>query len=187
MQNKRGMTIVEILVSIALISAILIFLMQLFLNMRTVANQSKTSLEYEMLNANIIKAVGSDIEKYTVYQVEKVDENAVRITFNEYRSTSLSERISKVLKVYEGVNTTYISYAYDATNLTGQERSEAVIREVPPGSILDEDSKVQLIPSTYVIDIDQDIFEIKVPLSTEKGVIYDINIFGIIENDDNIH
>ncbi len=181
MLNKRGMTVVEIIVSIALISVVLIFLMKIFINLRGVTNQSKTDLNYEMLAANVIKAVGKDINKYTVYKVERLDEHSIRITFNDYRPTSLDERISKVLKVYESGDKLFISYAYDSETLTGGERSEAVIREIPDKSILDETTRVQLKPSKDIFKDDKDIFEIKIPLSTDKSVVYDINIFGVIE------
>lgn len=184
MRNKRGMTVVEIIVSIALISVVLIFLMKIFINLRGVTNQSKTDLNYEMLAANVIKAVGKDINKYTVYKVERLDEHSIRITYNDYRPTSLDERISKVLKVYESGDKFFISYAYDSENLTSGERSEAVIREIPDKSILDDTTRVQLKPSKDIFKDDKDIFEIKIPLSTDKSVVYDINIFGVIEKND---
>lgn len=180
MQNKKGMTIVEIIVSIVLISIVLVFLMQLFLNLRGVTYQSQIDIDYEILAANIIKAVGKDIENYTVYKLERLDEKSVRIIFNEYRPTELAERITKILKIYEIDGKVFISYSYDSENLTSQERSDSIIRELPKNSILDDATQIKLNPSQDIFETNEEIFEIKIPISTDKSVIYDINIYGVI-------
>lgn len=178
--NKKGVTMVEVIVSVALISIVLIFLMGLFIKMRGVYNQSKIKADYEMINGLIIKAVGEDIENYGLKSVKYKDSNkkdALIFTFNEFRPTQLSSRIQKVLKVYFKNNTYYISYTYEADitpNITSAERVTGVIREIPDDVIID--------PTNYISLTNKgSINKIKVPLSDSKGNIYDINIYGISE------
>ena len=180
--NKKGMSMVEIIVSIVLISIVLIFLMTLFLKVRTTYNQSKIQADYDILVSNVIKAIGNDIENYGLKSVEyeKINEkentDAVVLTFNTFRTTNLSENITKVLRVYFENNKFYISYSYEAKytqNMTSTERVTNVVREIPDDVILDKDGYVKL----EKLD---DFVKLKVPMSDKNGNIYDINIYGII-------
>ena len=185
--NKKGMTMMEIIVSIALISIVLIFLMNLFIRVRGTYNQSKIQSDYDMLVANIIKAVGNDIDTYGLRSIEYETpgkKDALILTFNTFRPYNLSERIRKVLRVYFKDNKFYISYAYETDytdNITSNERVTGVIREIPPDVVIDSSNYIEL--TTKNINPDRAI-EIKIPMATAKGNIYDINIYGIIEADE---
>lgn len=190
--NKKGMTLVEVIVSISLISLVLIFLMGLFINIRGTYNRSKIQSDYEILNANIIKAVGDDIENYGLYSVEYLDptKSAVVLTYDEFRPTNLSERIKKVLRVYFDKNKYFISYAYESDSsfgatstsvtkdITSEERITSVIRPIPDDVILDSKNYITLEKKSETTG--EAIIKIKIPLANEKGNIYDINIYGVI-------
>lgn len=192
--DKKGMTLVEIIVSLALISIVLIFLMNLFIKVRGTYNQSKIQSDYEILTSNIIKAVGDDIENYGLYSVEYENtsaKSAVILTFDEFRPTKLSERIKKVLRVYYKNNHYYISYSYESSsspestlasrtdNITSKERVTSNIRPIPTDVVIDSNKYINL--ETKSESDGSKIIEINIPLANEKGNIYDINIFGIIK------
>lgn len=193
--DKKGMTLVEIIVSIALISLVLIFLMGLFIKVRGTYNQSKIQSDYEILVANIVKSVGDDIENYGLYSVEYENaskKDALILTFDEFRPTKLSERIKKVLRVYFRNNKYYVSYSYESTssynsttssrtnNITSEERLTSNIRPIPADIVIDSDNYINL--EKKVESDGSAIVKINIPLSTAKGNIYDINIFGTIRN-----
>lgn len=182
--NKKGMTMMEIIVSIALISIVLVFLMNLFLKVRETYMQSKIQANYDMLVANIIKAVGNDIDTYGLRSVEYETpgkKDAIILTFNTFRPYHLSERIKKVLRIYFRNNTYYISYAYEAEytdNINSNERVTSIVREIPPDVVIDSSNYIEL--ESKNINPDK-IVEIKIPMSNARGSVYDINIYGIIE------
>lgn len=187
--NNKGMTMTEVMVSIALISIVLIFLMNLFLKVRGLYNQSKIRSDYEILSSAIINAVGSDIDKYGIYSVEYLekieDENGIaseiKFTFDSYRPTKLSERIEKILRVeYKDVGNQrdyYISYSYQNPDITSEERVTNIIRLAPEDSVVGRKDKLIDFKEASIEDIN--LIDIKIPLTDDKGNIYDININGI--------
>lgn len=193
--NKKGMTLVEVIVSIALISLVLVFLMGLFLKVRGTYNQSKIQSNYEILVSIIIKSVGDDIEKYGLYSVEYEDEakkDALIITYDAFRETQLSERIRKILRVYFKDNRYFISYAYESEasfnstfnsrtdNITSAERITNNIRPIPNDAVIDEKKYINM--EKKLEPDGSSIIKINIPISNAKGNIYDINIYGTIMN-----
>ncbi len=181
MKNNRGTTLIEIALSIGLISIVLIFLMNLFLNVRNTYNQSKIQADYNTIVSTITNAIGSDIEEYgvkSVSYISGIDNNGgILITYNDYRPTKLSENIQKVLSVKRDGNNYSISYAYNSSyteNITSSERVTNVVRTLPEDSVLNTSNliKLEFLGDTAV--------KIKIPLSDEQGNIYDINIYGLL-------
>ena len=55
--NKKGMTLVEIIVSIVLVSIILIFVTRLLITVNGLYKKSKLEVDFEVLNTLLIDAV----------------------------------------------------------------------------------------------------------------------------------
>lgn len=180
--NKKGMTLVEIIVSLGLIAIVLTFLLNLFISVRGTYNTSKIQADYDIITATLIKTIGDDIENYGLRTVERISTakngSAVILTFDAYRPSKLSERIRKVLKVYQDTRGHYfISYAYDSKytqNITSKERITNVARELPEDVIIDtrENIKINKLGNKAV--------EIKIPISNSRGTNYSINVYGLI-------
>lgn len=182
--NKRGISMVEMIVSIALISVVIIFLMNLFLNIRMTYNLSKTASNYEIVVSSIIKAVGSDIEKYGLYDV-KTGEDSLTLIYDDYRPTKLSERIQKVIRVTKSDNDIYtISYGYEkdtTVDMTSSERVTNVKRDLPEGATMADSNLIEL-DKIYNNTSSKVIVDIKIPIYDENGNNYSINIDGIKPN-----
>lgn len=200
MKNNRGVTLIEIIASLALISIIIIFLINLFLSVRLTYSNSKTKTEYEIINSTIIKAVAHDIEKYKLYDYTidncignecEPQNNSITLVYDEFREAKLNERKTKELKIEQKDNGTYyISYKYkvepnkDAsgniiiddktgepiTYLTSSEKSENVYKQIPKVSSPPQLSVKKLSGTNYI--------EISIPLKDEKGNSYDIHIYA---------
>ncbi len=103
MKNKKGITIVEMLVSLALISIVLGFLLQLLLQLRDLDDKSLSKLEYEEKIAVAVNYIQDRIkdekdcqfnnygnnftitcsEPYPVeLKVEKIDDRSIQVTNN---------------------------------------------------------------------------------------------------------
>ena len=188
--KKRGVTIIEIIVSLALISIVLIFLINLFLQIRSTYILSKTETDFGTISSTFIKAIGDDIETYGLKNVEyKAGVNnyaSLIITFKEYRPTKLSENIKKVLKVYELGNDYYVSYTYDTSvledkNLSSAERLTNIVRELPSSAVLNTDMfiSVDKLETSKI-----DAVQISLPIANKDGNTYDIIVSGIIEEEE---
>lgn len=181
--NKRGMTLVEVIVSLALIAIVLVFLMNLFINVRGTYNKSKIQADYDIITATIDKSVGDDIEKYGLldvdYDINTSDGSKVVFTFKAYRPSNLSERIQKVLKIYDDAKGNYyVSYAYDSNitkYITGKERITNVARQLPEDVILNAGEYIK------IVRLSDKAVEIKIPIQNSKGTDYSMNIYGLLK------
>ncbi len=80
MKNKKGFTMVELIVSIALISIVLIFLLRLLLTIRDMDDKSLNMIEYEEKTSLIIKKIQSDIKDVSNCTMSK--NSPTRVTLN---------------------------------------------------------------------------------------------------------
>ena len=62
--NKKGVTLVELVVSISLISIVLVFLLRLLIQLREIDDKSLKMLEYQEKTSLIIKYVQDEIKDY---------------------------------------------------------------------------------------------------------------------------
>ena len=157
--NKKGMTLVEIIVSIVLVSIILIFVTRLLITVNGLYKKSKLEVDFEVLNTLLIDAVSTDINRYGVNKIETDGNKSVIITFNAYRESNLSEHIMKRL------------------SLTSDERARNFVRKVPDGAIIDEANFVQ-----YNSFNNSGLNELRVKMLASNGNDFTSNIyFKIVE------
>lgn len=170
--NKKGMTLVEVIVSIVLVSIILIFITKLLISVNSLYKKSKLEVDYEVLNALLIDAISTDIKKYGVNEIN-VTNNAVTITFNSYRESKLDEPIKKRLSLTSDAS--YIKYEYVNDNLTSDERTDNFVRKIPTGAIIDENNFISY--TKFDSDTNSKLNEIRVKMLASNGNDFTINIF----------
>ncbi len=134
--NKKGMTLVEIIVSIVLVSIILIFITRLLITVNGLYKKSKLEVDFEVLDTILIDTISMDINRYGVKSVSLDAKKSVTITFNAFRESNLNELIVKKLSLTDDAR--YIKYEYVNNNLTSDERTRNFVRKVPDGAIIDE-------------------------------------------------
>lgn len=170
-RNNRGTTLIEIVISIGLISIVVIFIMQLFVTSRSNYVNSKTKIEYEVLKSSIIKSVEEDMSLYEIDSLYDDCNNSIKIVYDGYRDNDYKKekKIIKVLKTYVENNKSYISYEFDPTidDLTTEEKALKFAREIKDAGSLSLKSEVN---DKYV--------KIKVPLLDNRNNSYDIIIYG---------
>ena len=86
--DKNGLTIIEIIVSIVLISIVMLFLSILLIDVKDINDDSKTNSMYLINNVIFIKAVEEDLMNYAEIKIRTCDINAFssfkdRNKFNE--------------------------------------------------------------------------------------------------------
>lgn len=78
--NKKGMTLVEIIISIALISIVILFLFSLLINVKDINEESEVNSSYLIMKALIIKNIEEDMseisDKLTIKKCENKDDSS---------------------------------------------------------------------------------------------------------------
>lgn len=182
--NDKGMTLVEIIVSIALISIVLIFLLNLFINVQANYRFSKLQANYDVLVSDVIKIVSDDIIEYKLEKVDlSEDKKSVKLYFHSYRKSDLSKKIVKEIKIEnnsDGIPIISYQFENDGTRLTSEENIKTFIRKLPEDiDISDININVEYMAEATE---DSNYVKIKIPLSDSYDNNYDINIYGKLVN-----
>ena len=189
--NIKGITLIELIISISLISVVLIFLFSLLVDVRHSDNQIDYDRKNQQKRAIIIKRVQDDLlnEDYTLTGINNNDnKRKLKFVFN----TPNGENVTTTLEV----NEKYIKY----TDLSGNTEKWLLDNEASSYSIcIDYDS-----PSLYdeaqnseLGDYEFFAFKIRIPLLLERqkstgsedknNVIDDLEFFYIGKVNDNIN
>lgn len=90
MLNKKGMTLLEIVISIALISVVMLFLFSLLNDIQYESKHSSYAKDFLVSRATIIKDVEEDILNNNITNVMQVSAGEGKVNFNFFRDdTSL--------------------------------------------------------------------------------------------------
>ena len=91
--NKKGMTLVEIIVSIVLVSIILIPITRLLITVNGLYKKSKLEVDFEVLDTILIDTISTDINRYGVKSVSLDGKKSVTITFYAFSESNFNEII----------------------------------------------------------------------------------------------
>ncbi|NLL02322.1 MAG: type II secretion system protein [Mollicutes bacterium] len=148
-KNNKGMTLVEIIVGVTLISVILIFLISVLITVRNEDERSRITSTLLMNQANITKEIENDFIDLGLVEIASCNDGA---TLPDHKDTvlsiipassSLRTGVGHCLKlIYNSLNTPenvgyllYYSYGYSDTetvNVVGYRRgSKRYLRETP--------------------------------------------------------
>ncbi len=148
-KNNKGMTLVEIIVGVTLISIILIFLISVLITVRNEDERSRITSTLLMNQANIIKEIENDFIDLGLVGIASCNDGATMPDRKDTvlsvipASSSLRNGEGHCLKlIYDSLNTSenigyllYYSYGYSDTeqvNIVGYRRgSKRYLRETP--------------------------------------------------------
>ena len=71
MINKKGMTLVEVIISVTLVSIVTMFIYALFINVQDINDESKTTSSYLINKSLIIKTIEEDLNSASSLHVTK--------------------------------------------------------------------------------------------------------------------
>ena len=112
--NKKGVTLVELVVSISLISIVLVFLLRLLIQLREMDDKSLKMLEYQEKTSLIIKYVQDEIKDYNDCNFT-LPSNALEITCsNEDIKMKLSKPDNNTITIKNGEETKKYIFPDDA-------------------------------------------------------------------------
>ena len=89
MLNKKGTTLAEVIISIALISVVLVFMIRLLIDLNNMETNTNFASANQMTRAEIIRMIGNDLNDLELTQViDNSTENNLSITFNFSNGTN---------------------------------------------------------------------------------------------------
>lgn len=98
--NNKGVTLIEIVVSIVLISIVLIFIAMLLIDVKDINDESSTNASYLINKALLTKIIEEDLMKYEKIEIEPC--NGVINLYNQYDVSEISDnknKFSECLKI----------------------------------------------------------------------------------------
>ena len=126
--NKKGFTLIELIVSLGLLSIIMVFMINLFMEARLMFNDSRNISMFETDKRYIIKTLSTDLSDYTIESVNATDEK-IDFTFKELGTT-------KTLEIQKSGNKTYLFYGCK-TACNNQEKLISNYKKLlPEGSVV---------------------------------------------------
>lgn len=128
--NNKGLTIVELVVSIVLISTVLILITNLYLRTRNVYKNDGVEMEYELTKSIIIDAIEQDINNRLLSNVS----GSSSITFTYQDGTT------KNLSVSGSGDNAYVEYDY-------------ITRKLPSGTVISGISRSNIYGNLYEIKV----------------------------------
>ena len=118
--NNKGMTLVEIIVSISLVTVILVFLINLLITVKNYDNNTQNSSELLNNQAIITKEVQKDFMDYGLKEVKVCDASDVSYTSMLSPVPSGASNVYCLKLIYDSTNVTdnigyLLSYSYNYT------------------------------------------------------------------------
>lgn len=193
--NNKGISLVEIIISITLISIIIIFILGILINIRTEEQENKELSQLKLNQAIITKEIQTDFIERELIGIEPCNEKGVTRENDSVRSyiktryNSLGEKgKSYCLKfIYNPAKGTdnigyllYYSYSYESIDskeifVMGYRRgNKSVIREtqVSIGEVDNGTAKINCQPENHNLCV----LTINMPIKAKNGDDYGINL-----------
>lgn len=85
--NNKGFSLLEMLVSISILSIVIVFMMHLFANIRNVYTSNREEFEYEIIKSKVIKAISDDLNDSKLIRYEKNSNKKVTLYFENGNKT----------------------------------------------------------------------------------------------------
>lgn len=121
MKTKKGMTIVELLLSIILISLVLIFIIQLCLRTRNAYLNNSISVKYELSKSIIIDSVMTDFIKKGITGITRRGNN-IQFTYENgiTKTLTVTSSTGTILVKYSGGTDPTVAREYKAEEVNFQ-------------------------------------------------------------------
>lgn len=124
--NNKGMSLMELLVSIILISIVLTFLFQLLTDLKNETDKNDFAYNNQINRAEIIKTIESDLEKYSLIGISDSTTDNIKINFH-YLNGKTSILNTKKEKYKNELGEDDIRYFISYTNVLGEKTSWQIL------------------------------------------------------------
>lgn len=151
--NKKGYTLVELIVALSLLSIIIIFMMSLLVDLKAQEKEAGIDSEAQIMEATIVKAINSDIVKKGVNNFSSLvstneNEDIIKITFND--------NTDKYITITDKTNISY-----------GTLEEKDLIKDLPEG---------YEVKDSYVLNSSSRLKQIIIEIENKTNNKFDFNI-----------
>lgn len=110
--NKKGTSLVELIISIALISVILVFMIKLLLDINNNINNSDFAKNNQITRAEIIRLIENDIKEKTIKSINDSGSNSNKLVI----TLTFSDGSTSVIEATKSTVDEASTFSYKATN-----------------------------------------------------------------------
>lgn len=153
MKNKKGYTLVELIVGLSLLSIIIVFMMSLLVDLKAKENEEGIDTEAQVLQATLSKTINSDINKYGVDN------------FSSIVSTNENEDIIKI--TFKDNTSKYITITNDTNISYGSLEETEMIKDLP---------EQYIVSDAYVLNDDTGLKKIVIEIENKNNDKLNFNI-----------
>ena len=152
MRNNKGTTLVEIIVSVALISIVMVFLVGLLIDLRDIDDKSLKRLEYEEKIALITKQFQDTIQKYDTCSFDVSNDNTLNAKCEDFYNVNLKCDNNNKTCVYNDDDDNKKSWTFpdEATISKIQEKNDSDNKYIYQYEILDNKGNVYILEISYI-------------------------------------
>ena len=152
MRNNKGTTLVEIIVSVALISIVMVFLVGLLIDLRDIDDKSLKRLEYEEKIALITKQFQDTIQKYDTCSFDVSNDNTLNAKCEDFYNVNLKCDNNNKTCVYNDDDDNKKSWTFpdEATISKIQEKNASDNKYIYQYEILDNKGNVYILEISYI-------------------------------------
>lgn len=160
--NKKGYTLVELIVALSLLSIIIVFMMSLLVDLKAQEKEAGIDSEAQIMEATIVKAINSDIVKKGVNNFSSLvstneNEDIIKITFND--------NTDKYITITDKTNISY-----------GTLEEKDLIKDLPEG---------YEVKDSYVLNSSSGLKQIIIEIENKTNNKFDFNIEAYSYNENN--
>ena len=179
--NNKGITLIEIIVSIVLISIVLVFLSIMLVDVKDLNDESQSSSLYFIRSSLLIKTIEDDLRKYEEIKIKTNDCSL----FNAYMNSS---KFKECLRFeFEGGTFGYLGLFYLGTEgkytvsyTHGNFRMTEIFTDFEKYNLSGDDLKNEFLRMNIVYDSDNKIYydDSKELVSSNRDVLINIPMIG---------
>ncbi len=127
--DNKGMTLMELLISIALISMVLIFLFQLIGDLKNETNNNNFAYNNQINRTEAIVEIQKDLEKNTLVGItDKSSHDGISLDFHYKNGTNTNvANLSITKETAEDADKYYLKYTNNEGELTSWEMKNAIV------------------------------------------------------------
>lgn len=100
MFNKKGTTLAEVIISIALISVVLVFMIKMLLDLNNMETNSTYASDNQIKRSEILRTIGNDLNNKTIVAINDNNSNGNTLNINFRFNDGTNSTISSTREVF---------------------------------------------------------------------------------------
>ncbi len=126
MLNKKGVTLIEVIISIALVSVVLVFMFKLVIELNNAQTNTTYAKENQMVRVEILRAINNDIISKTLTGIDDSGSTSSNLVIKFTFSDSSTSTIQASSTEFSYISSSGVTRTWDMVDCTIYTRSATV-------------------------------------------------------------